>query len=392
MKNLLSSCVVAITLGISSMAFAQSQDCSADGATCSQNNASVDIDKSTDLADANVTNDVSDAFNGNSVDLSGSSQNNENTAFGQGGTATATGGVSSATGNLSNNDNRSSVGNVSNGGNTATTTGGDANTTGGSNTQGNITGGSLTDNDTGGSANGGTNTTSNTNNGQADVTGGTNTTTNNGGTIRTEGGAGGAVTGSGNSSSASKSGVAASGNSKQSQQASNKGVQNNTQVDARNQSKTEYNEAANTAYAAGIYGQSTAPCVKVSGIGMGAQTVGAGWTFNIRNDRESGNCITNQRVGMMQNLYGDDGAALYLAQQDPAAAAVIETLGLPSGRQVTVVGKGRRTNPLGQTTMAQPLIQNTAAQVCQIKAGTKKTIVTNWADKMACARKLGLAR
>jgi hypothetical protein len=126
---------------------------------------------------------------------------------------------------------------------------------------------------------------------------------------------------------------------------------------------------------------------------VGAQTVGAGWTFNIRNDRESGNCITNQRVAIMSQLYGADGAALYLAQQDPAMAATIAAVGLPSGRQVSVDNSKRRGNPLGQSTFAQPGVKTApAAQVCQVKAGTTRNIVTNWADKMACARQLGLAK
>jgi hypothetical protein len=195
-------------------------------------------------------------------------------------------------------------------------------------------------------------------------------------------------------SSASKSGVKGSGNSKQTQSASNQGVQNNTQVDARDQSTTKYEAAASTAYAAGIYGQSTAPCVKVSGIGAGAQTLGAGWTFNIRNDRESGNCITNQRVGMISQLYGNnDAAALYLAQQDPAMAATIAAVGLPSGRQVTVDNSVKKRNPLGQSTFAQPGVKVAPTQqVCRVKEGTTKTVVTNWADKKACARQLGLLR
>jgi hypothetical protein len=126
----------------------------------------------------------------------------------------------------------------------------------------------------------------------------------------------------------------------------------------------------------------------------GAQTVGAGWTFNIRNDRESGNCITNQRVGMISQLYGNnDAAALYLAQQDPAMAATIAAVGLPSGRQVTVDNSVKKRNPLGQSTFAQPGVKVAPTQqVCRVKEGTTKTVVTNWADKKACARQLGLLR
>lgn len=351
-----------------SFGFAQvSQDCSVAGSVCSQNNASVDLSKETNNSNANISNDLSDAYNNNSFDMSGSSQNNENHAVGQGGTASATGGNS--TGNVSDNKSSASIGgnlqsntganntnSQTNGGNNATQT------LGGSNNQGDITGGSA--NTTGGTAS--------TNSGNIETKGGDSSISDN------------KLSGGKASQSSSQS-----QRTKQSQSASNSGVQNNTQVDARNQS--EYNEAASTAFAAGIYGQSTAPCVKVSGIGVGAQTVGAGWTLNLRNDRESGNCITNQRVGMIQSLYGNDGAALYLAQQDPAAAAVIETLGLPSGRKVSITEKGKKKNYLGQSTMAQPSIQQ-QTEICKIKGDGSKTVITNWNDKHACARTLGLLK
>lgn len=171
-----------------------SQDCSVPGATCSQNNANVDVSKTTNNSDANITNELNDSYNGNSFDMSGSTQNNENTAIGQGGTADAT-----ATGNTSTNNNSSNAqigannqtnGNISNdvtGGNISSTGG---NITGGSLTQGGIAGGSNNQGDiTGGSASGG----NITNNGSADVTNNGGNNVNTGGNVT----GGTAITGSG---------------------------------------------------------------------------------------------------------------------------------------------------------------------------------------------------
>lgn len=395
MKILLSTCAIVLALSTGAV-MAQNQDCGDYSTGCSYQDGSFtktgDTNQNQTIGDHTDNTYAPDSASSSSTavgayregDLNNQDSNtNTNTS-----TTTSHGGNSSANGNLNNNQdvnhNNSSVGNVSNGGNTVTqtTNGG----TGGA-------GGAGGDGGKGGDATGGSADLSNTGNG-ADLS---NTGDNN---ANLSNGDNNADLSNGDNNASNDNSNSQVGSSKnknkngQTQSASNNGVQNNTQVDARDQSTTKYEAAASTAYAAGIYGQSTAPCVKVSGIGAGAQTVGAGWTFNIRNDRESGNCITNQRVGMISQLYGNnDAAALYLAQQDPAMAATIAAVGLPSGRQVAVDNSKRRGNPLGQSTFAQPGVKTApAAQVCQVKAGTTRTIVTNWADKMACARQLGLTK
>lgn len=211
---------------------------------------------------------------------------------------------------------------------------------------------------------------------------------------------GGSVNGSGNS--ASKSGAKASGGKSiskakggnQSQGQSTRVGGQSTKVDARDQSTTTYETAASTAYAAGIIGDSTAPCLKIQGFGLGTQTIGAGFTFNARFDRESGNCTTNMRTAIVAELGGSEMALLYLAQQDPALWAVL----VAQGR--IAPAPNQRSNPLRQSQMPQNNIVQTAAApvaVCYVKPGTTRTIVfkpfaesTRASEEKACARSLGL--
>lgn len=408
MKKLLAT--AAILLSIGTYAMAQEHNCT-DNSTCN----SADINKGETSNSQTIGDNLDNTYAQDSAFATGGASSVKiGDTIAQGGT----GGNANANGNSSSNDNKSSASNnLANQqfGNSSATTG--ASTSSANNSGGNSTNNIGIGNSQGQGQSIG-DTTSIATGGQGGKGGDGGSVKDSGNSASISGATGGTVKDSGNSSnknsnkqgqsqgqgqsqtakSSSKSGVSGSGNSsnaQQSNQSSNTQVGGqNTAIDNRNQSSYTYKEAANTAYAAGIYGDSTAPCVKVSGIGAGVQTIGAGWTFNVRNDRESGNCITNQRVAIMSQLYGADGAALYLAQQDPAAQAVIATIGLPSGRPVVIDrSKPAGRNPLGQSTFAQPLLQLAPVEaVCRVKPGTTKTVVTNWPDQKACARQLGLLR
>lgn len=136
------------------------------------------------------------------------------------------------------------------------------------------------------------------------------------------------------------------------------------------------------AYAPDVIANSTADCIKGYGISFG--TVGA--TGGISLPMESGNCVTTQRTALIAALGGNETALLYLAQNDPALWATLVAQGkiVPAPRQ--------NSNALRQSQMPQANIVSGTVATCYVKPGTKRTVVTNYADKMACARELGLAK
>ena len=363
MKALLTTTAMVLFVGTSSFVSAQEHNCG-NAVTC--NNASVNKSDTTNTQ--NFGDHLNNTYSPDSASASAQNSVKIGDNIAQGGT----GGNSSAHGNLSNNDNKSSASNNL------------SNQQLGVSTNKNVLGQSIGDT--------------------------TSTSVAKGGDSKSVA-TGGSVTGSGNSKNKNVNNVSSNNENKstsssknsnkntqgQKQSQSNKATNSsNTQVggqstniDSRNQSSYTYKEAANTAFAAGIYGESTASCVKVSGIGAGMQTVGAGWTFNIRNDREAGNCIVNLRTMMVADLAGSETALLYLAQNDPALWAAMVAQGK------IVAAPRERSNPLGQSLMPQPNAIRTQmpdGPVCHIKAGTTRTVVTNYPNKMECARKLGLAR
>lgn len=202
--------------------------------------------------------------------------------------------------------------------------------------------------------------------------------------------AGGSVAGSGNSTNDNRNtlgqGQQQGQDQRQNARASNRsnttvGGQR-TSVDARDQSKTEYEAAAGSAMVSDAW--STAPCAKVAS--LSAQTVGAGAALRI--DRESGNCWAERRATQIALLADRETALLYLAQQDPALWATL----VAQGRIEGAPRRAGDTNRLMQAQMPKArLVSSQAAQVCQLKPGTSRTVVTNWPDRMTCARTLGLA-
>lgn len=220
----------------------------------------------------------------------------------------------------------------------------------------------------------------------------------NGGSATATGGKGGnarsssGVVGSGNSTSSS--GVIGSGNSAVSTKQAQGQSQNTRQSQVNGQANSQTSgqsvnvegdtyEAA--AYAPDVIANSTADCIKGYGISFG--TVGA--TGGISLPMESGNCVTTQRTALIAALGGNETALLYLAQNDPALWATLVAQGkiIPAERQ--------DSNPLRQSRMPRANVvpaQMASGPICEVKPGTTRTVVTNYADKMACARELGLAK
>lgn len=206
----------------------------------------------------------------------------------------------------------------------------------------------------------------------------------------------------GNARSSSSSGVIGSGNSANSNRnsagaAAVQGQQQgqitrqaqvngqaNTQASAQNVN-VEGDDYEAAAYAPDVIANSTADCIKGYGISFG--TVGA--TGGISLPMESGNCVTTQRTALIAALGGNETALLYLAQNDPALWATLVAQGkiIPAERQ--------DSNPLRQSRMPRANVvpaQMASGPICEVKPGTTRTVVTNYADKMACARELGLAK
>lgn len=149
---------------------------------------------------------------------------------------------------------------------------------------------------------------------------------------------------------------------------------------------------------------STAPCVKVSSFGFNILN-GSAVASQMRVDRTDMNCLTNLRVGMMAEIAGRDAALLYLAQTDPAACAVAEAQGL------IVCQRSNRSNVLGQSVAPKhniasraevevnsspttaPTASKRAAPAGEVNTvcyNEGRRVVTNWVNKMGCARYLGL--
>lgn len=135
------------------------------------------------------------------------------------------------------------------------------------------------------------------------------------------------------------------------------------------------------AYAPDAWGNNTAPCIKATGLSFG--TVGA--TGGLSLPQESQNCWAERRADQMAAFAADAGynggtaGLVYLAGQDPAACAYAESKGL--------VACQPRGNALNQT-MPSRITALPPERVCRWKGDGTRTVVTNMADKMACARSL----
>jgi hypothetical protein len=200
------------------------------------------------------------------------------------------------------------------------------------------------------------------------------------------------------SQSAKSSSTSRGGNSNQSQSASNNGVNNNTQVDARNQSKQTTVVMGNIDPIGGAASQDHCAMVRGGGFGIADGAIAQG---SVRWDVNDRACQVNRRAVLIGNLAGNSQAGLlYLAQTDPAACAVAEAMGLiecrkssarrnmhtPTDNNIAV----NRVNTRERGAVATP--KPAPALVCRVKEGTTRTVVTNWPDQAACARELGLLR
>lgn len=382
--KLLATTALALTLAAPLMA--QEHNCDS-AVTC--NNASVN--KGDTTATQTVGDNLDNHYAQDSAFATGGASNVKiGDTIAQGGT----GGNSTATGNTSSNNNASSAKN-----DLSNQQFGNSSALSGSNSNSGVTGSGNSDNS---NANSNANSNSNTATGGAGGAGGSGGTASSG---SVSGATGGSATGgnassvSAGGSSASKSGVSGSGNSKSASKSSANNRNSNAQgqgqssantnnVDARNQS--HYSATSNTIVSGDFIGGagSTAPCTKVNGFSIGIMG-GTAATLGARFDRESGNCIVAQRTGIIAQLGGADMALLYMAQNDPALQAVL----VAQGKMVIAPGSHARGNPLGQSQMPRATIKTAApvapTPICAVKYGTTRTIVTNWPDRMACAKNLG---
>ncbi len=451
MKFLTTGVLAALLMSAAVPAFAQDVNCQVTG-SCTDNSVyQGDVHQGGTVGDT-LTNNIGNRFEQDTNTLTNSNDNRSNAT---GGAASATGGNSSATGNW--NDNRDTNNNQSsanqsgtntntqtNGGNNVTQTLGGIGGTGGVG-QGGVGGsvgdttvgtGNTVDNSSRNNAdNSATNRADNSNtnaggnvnsSGSGNVTGGSADNSNAG--IVGEGGSssvGDVANNSGNSKnknkntnaqgqsqgqtssnknknsqsqSAKSNSTSRGGNSNQSQSASNSGVNNNTQVDARNQSKQTTVVMGNIDPIGGADSQDHCAIVRGGGFGIADGAIAQG---SVRWDVNDRACQVNRRAVLIGNLAGNSQAGLlYLAQTDPAACAVAEAMGLiecrkssarrnmhtPTDNNVAV----NRVNTRERGAVATP--KPALALVCRVKEGTTRTVVTNWPDQAACARELGLLR
>ena len=202
----------------------------------------------------------------------------------------------------------------------------------------------------------------------------------------------------GNSSSVSKGGngyggYATGGSSKQTQSANNEGVRTN--VDARDQSKFKTNNVMMGDINPIGEADSQDSCAMVRGGGFGVAD-GSIASGSIRWDVNDKACQVNRRTVLVESLAGVDGALIYLAQHDPAVCAVMEYRGIGecqksrAPKNMRVPGQNNvainKVNTRERGQVPTPIINNS---ICRM-GNNSKTVVTNWPDKMACARTLGL--
>lgn len=228
-----------------------------------------------------------------------------------------------------------------------------------------------------------------------------------GGSSVASGGAGGigggaSVNGSGNSSQGQQQGQAQGQSTKvggQSQSASNNGVKasntNSTNVDARNQSRTNNVAIGDIDPIGGADSQDHCAMVRGGGFGVADGLIASG---SVRWDVNDRACQTNRRAVLVSQLAGGDAGLLYLAQTDPAVCAVLEYRGIGKCEKSTARKNMRtptdnnvarnRVNTRERGNVPTPVPAPVA--VCKIKPGTTHNVITNWDDKMACARSLGL--
>lgn len=280
---------VTALLLMSGSAFAQTSTCP-DGMTTGSCNITEIGDRAHDGSQT-VGDTINPTYSPDSASASASTGAIDVDAVGQGGTASST-----ATGNQSTNSNNSSANNsatntMTNGSITNDVTGG--NITGGSLTQtgsaditnsgGNVTGGTATTNSGNvaggdGGAGGAGGSVGNVGSASSAVSG-ASTSTASGGNIAGSGNSqskssGGSVAGSGNSSS--RSGVSGSGNSRNTN--NNKTGNQTTNVDASNNSRYEYKEAARTSAPIMLPNVSNSVCDGGGSFGASIQTFGWGVT------------------------------------------------------------------------------------------------------------------
>lgn len=121
------------------------------------------------------------------------------------------------------------------------------------------------------------------------------------------------------------------------------------------------------------------PCIvgMSAGVSMPGIGIAGGGGYQ---DKE---CELRQQTALLANMGLGDAAIVLMCQNNPNLYKALVATGHCRGAAPAQA-------PATQRAVSSRNVPATPSGVCEIKAGTTRTVVTNWADKRACARQLGV--